>query len=63
MMELLAEPLAYEKPEATVLLHISASTLDRMIKNGELRVVRIGKRRTVIPRAELERLLGATPTH
>ncbi len=58
MMELLTEPLAYEKSEATVLLHISASTLDRMIKNGELRVVRIGKRRTVIPRAELERLLG-----
>ena len=58
MMELLMERLGYAKAEATALLHISASTLDRMIKNGELRVVRIGKRRTVIPRAELERLLG-----
>lgn len=51
--------LAYSIPEAAELLSVSPQQLRRMAKRGDLRIVRIGERRTVVPADELHRLLAA----
>jgi len=50
------ERLAYGISEAAKALGVSRSTIYRAIWRGEIRVAKIGGR-TVIPTAELERLL------
>ena len=50
------ESLPVSKPEACTILQVSASKIERMLKTGELRVVRIG-RRCLVCRKSLERLL------
>ena len=44
------------KPEAATMLKVSSSTIERMLKAGELRVIRIG-RRCLVGRESLERIL------
>lgn len=51
--------LAYSVPEAAELLSVSPQQLRRMAKRGELRIVRLGERRTVVPADELHRILAA----
>ena len=59
MRELDSLPLT--KPEAANILKVSASTIERMLKAGELRVVRIG-RRCLVGRDSLERILQGDPS-
>jgi excisionase family DNA binding protein len=54
-------PLAYPYDEAGRLLAVSSSTITRMVADGRLRAVTIGRARR-IPRTELERLLEEGPT-
>jgi len=49
--------LALSLTDAAGSLSVSPSTLKRLIAAGQLRTVRPGPRRRVVPRAELERLL------
>jgi excisionase family DNA binding protein len=44
-------------PEAAGILRVSANTLYRSVARGEVRSIRIG-RRLLIPRVQLEKLLG-----
>lgn len=55
---LAANPLTFSRQECAALLGCSVSTLDRMLQSGTLHGVRIGKRRLVIPRTEIDRLLA-----
>ena len=55
------EQAAYSQVDAAAVLGVSLSTLSRMIKAGQLRAVRLGQRRLMIARAELERLLNTAP--
>ncbi len=57
MMQLNPERLAYSKGEVAKILGVSLSTIGRMIHAGKLRAVRVGRRRILVPRTELERLL------
>lgn len=50
------KPEAHSIADACVVLSLSRSTLWRLSRDGELRLVRIG-RRTLVPRTEIERLL------
>ena len=47
----------YSRSETAAALSCSEATIDRMIRAGQLRSTRIGKRRVVIRREEIERLL------
>ncbi|RIH83496.1 DNA binding domain, excisionase family [Meiothermus luteus] len=47
--------IAYGPKELASLLGVHPNTVFRLIRRGELRAVKLGHR-TVIPRAELERL-------
>lgn len=49
--------LAYSKAEAAKLLGLHENSVSNAIRRGELRAVRLGTR-VLIPRGELERLLG-----
>lgn len=51
------EKLAYSKAEAAKLLGLHENSVSNAIRRGELRAVRLGTR-VLIPRGELERLLG-----
>lgn len=60
-MEILAnqqapDRFAYRVPEACIALGIGRTSLYELVKNGELRLIRIAGR-TLVPRAELERLV------
>lgn len=50
------ERLLLKRQEAASLLGISVDTLARLIDNGELRVIRIG-RSVLVPRGELDSLV------
>jgi excisionase family DNA binding protein len=56
------ERLAFTLAEALEIVPISRSTLKRLIAEGAVKPIRLG-RRVLIPRGELERLAreGATP--
>lgn len=41
----------YNRSEAAQVINISLPTLDKLIKDGKLRAIRIGQRRIVIPKA------------
>jgi excisionase family DNA binding protein len=47
--------ILHPKTEAATLMGISPRKLDYMISNGEVKTVRLGKRR-MVPRAEIERI-------
>ncbi len=51
--------LAWSIPEAAAMLSVSPNHLRRMAERGELRVVRVGPRRVVLPTEELMRILNA----
>jgi excisionase family DNA binding protein len=53
--------LTYTETEAAAALGVTAPTIKRMIKRGEIARVIVGRRR-FIPRDELERLLGTATT-
>lgn len=48
-------------PEVAELLGVSAETIYRQVRSGEMRAVRIG-RRLVVPVVDVEQLLGAPVT-
>ncbi len=52
--------LAYSPAEAAQALGIGRSTIFDLMKNGQLRRVKIGAK-TVIPRSSLEALLAESP--
>jgi excisionase family DNA binding protein len=52
-------PGVLTKAEAAEALRVSSATFDRMIRRGEVRVVRVGRRGVRVTVAELERLLAA----
>jgi len=54
----LHEKLAYTPVEVVKLLGLHINTVRKLIKNGTLPSIRLG-RKVLIPRAALERLLGA----
>jgi len=56
---ILSERQIYSRSETAAALGCSEATIDRMIRAGQLRSTRIGKRRVVIRREEIERLLTA----
>ncbi|MCA9469524.1 MAG: helix-turn-helix domain-containing protein [Nitrospira sp.] len=53
-----SERQAYSRSEAASTLGCSEATIDRMIRGGQLRGTRIGKRRIVITGTEIQRLLS-----
>ncbi len=53
--------LAFSYDEAVTATGLSRSTLKRLVGEGKLRAIAIGRRR-VIPKADLERLVNAEPT-
>ena len=55
-METGLRPAGYAPADAASQLSISRSHLYNLIKNGEIRVAKIGSR-TVIPASEIDRLL------
>jgi excisionase family DNA binding protein len=50
--------LVYTRAEAAEVLGVSLGTLDYMLKAGQLKSIRIGKRLIMIPRAEIDGLLA-----
>lgn len=50
-------PGAFTLPEAAQYLRLSKSTIDRMLRTGDLRKIKIGNR-TLIARGEVEALLA-----
>ena len=54
----LRDRLAFSRSEIAAMLGVSLATIERMIHAGKLRAVRVGRRRILVPRTELERLLG-----
>lgn len=56
-MELLRGKQAFSVQEAAEIFGISPITVYRLVRRGELKAVRFG-RRVRIPRSEVERLLG-----
>ena len=57
MSTLDGDRLAFAKSEIATMLGVSASTIHRMIRKGKLRSIRVGHRRILIPREEVQRLL------
>ena len=57
MSETLLRPAGFKPAEAARQLSISRTGLYRLIHTGDIRVVKIGHR-TVVPAAEIERLLA-----
>jgi excisionase family DNA binding protein len=55
--QILPEPKACSIAHACATLDLSRSTLWKMGRNGQLRLIRIG-RRTLVPWTEIMRLLG-----
>jgi len=53
------EKLTYNVPEAAKVLGISRSLAYELVKRGEIPALRIGSKRVVIPKAALEKYLGA----
>jgi excisionase family DNA binding protein len=51
------KPGAFTVPEAALYLRLSKSTIDRMLRTGGLRRIKIGNR-TLIARGEVEALLA-----
>ena len=49
---------AYRRPEAAKILGISISLMDKMIRMGQVRTIRVGERGVLISRAEIERLVS-----
>lgn len=49
---------AYRRPEAANILGISISLMDKMIRMGQVRTIRVGERGVLISRAEIERLVS-----
>lgn len=47
----------YNRSEAAQVINISLPTLDKLIKYGKLRAIRIGQRRIVIPKAAVAAFL------
>lgn len=47
----------YNRSEAAQVINISLPTLDKLIKDGKLRAIRIGQRRIVIPKAAVAAFL------
>lgn len=58
MIHELNTPLAHRVPEACRRLGIGRSALYELIKTGELRAIKIGKR-TLIPETELQKIIAA----
>ena len=58
MIHELNTPLAHRVPEACRRLGIGRSALYELIKAGELRAIKIGKR-TLIPETELQKIIAA----
>lgn len=56
------EPKAFRVNDALRLLSISRSHLYGLALKGELRIVKVGNR-TLIPAAEIERLIGGGVAH
>ncbi len=52
------EPLALSLQDGAASLAISLASLKRLIADGRLRTVRLGRRRVVIPVDELKRILS-----
>ena len=55
---ILSKRETYSRSEAASVLSCSEATIDRMIRAGQLRRTRIGKRRIVITHDEIQRLLS-----
>jgi excisionase family DNA binding protein len=52
--------ILHSKSEAAALLGISLRSLDYMISRGEIKTVKLCKKRRMVPRAEIQRIaLGA----
>ena len=47
----------YNRSEAAQVINNSLPTLDKLIKDGKLRAIRIGQRRIVIPKAAVAAFL------
>ena len=56
------ERLLYSKNEAVELLGLSLRTIDYLIARGELKARRVGPKRVMIPRTELERFASGEQT-
>lgn len=54
------EPDLLDQAEVARRLNVSRTTIWRLAKRGDIRVVRIGSR-TLIPRSELRRIIDANP--
>jgi excisionase family DNA binding protein len=55
------EPLAFRPTDAARMLGCSRATIFELIAAGRLRALKLSPRVTLIPRAELERLLAELP--
>jgi len=49
--------VSYSVPETAELLHVCRRTVERYVREGTIRPAKIGKRRTVFLRPEIERFL------
>jgi excisionase family DNA binding protein len=49
----------HSKPEAAWLLGISLRSLEYMIGRGEVKTVKLGKKRRLVPRSEIDRIARA----
>ena len=56
------ERVAFSKTEFAALFGISLPTVERMIQKGDLHTIRVGQRRILIPKIEIERLLQGETT-
>ena len=52
------DALAYSVPEVAALLSLGVSTTWNLIHAGELRAVKVGRGRYIVPRSELERWIS-----
>ncbi|MCH7889410.1 MAG: helix-turn-helix domain-containing protein [Proteobacteria bacterium] len=56
------ERLAFSKTEVATFFGVSVPTVERMIRSGDLQTIRLGQRRILIPKIEVERLLRGDPS-
>ena len=56
------ERLAFSKTEVATFFGVSVPTVERMIRSGDLHTIRVGQRRILIPKIEIERLLQCKST-
>jgi len=49
--------LAFKPEEVALLLGVGRNAIYGLIKDGKLKAVRVGRKRLVVPREEVERLL------